>query len=168
MAIIYPPSAAETKYYPSYRLLDGQFGLAFGSLQDLLGSQLPAFGAGSVWEAEGVQFIERDLTSVDYHVITAQGVRLRLQPGPDGQIPITALGALPTPVADLGTASAFNIRETLAQAIEIARELGGVAYIPAGDWQLSGATLRTTAGDVRIRCSDAATIHTLPAEFSTR
>ncbi|MCA1338192.1 hypothetical protein, partial [Pseudooceanicola marinus] len=40
--------------------------------------------------------------------------------------------------------------------------------IPAGDWQLSGATLRTTAGDVRIRCSDAATIHTLPAEFSTR
>lgn len=93
MAIIYSNSASLSKYYPSYRLLDGGLATRFGTLEGLLESTIPAFGAGTLWEADIYRYTEAPATAVDHHVTTAGGVKLYVVPVYGTNVPIYPLRA---------------------------------------------------------------------------
>ncbi|NVK56120.1 MAG: hypothetical protein HWE26_10915 [Alteromonadaceae bacterium] len=77
MSIIYSPSAVSTKEYPSYKLLDGGFALAFSSPENLRESAVQGLGAGTIWQAGTIAYTEAALNEAAA-VTTAGGVRLNI------------------------------------------------------------------------------------------
>jgi hypothetical protein len=78
LPIVYS-SSATSKVYPSFRFLDGTFVLHFSSIAAIIESQISGFGAGTIWQAEGVRYEEVPFSSAGQHLTTQGGVRLSLR-----------------------------------------------------------------------------------------
>lgn len=130
MPIIYSSNVLASKHYPSFRLADGGLAVYFQDVPALLASTIPRFGNNTLWCAGPHQYREVEISSEDYHVRTAGGVRLalntRLTPEAFGAISgessedatealntcLATAKALGLPSVDLGNAL-FNIHGRL-------------------------------------------------------
>jgi hypothetical protein len=114
---------------------------SFPDVATLLASTIPAaaVAVGTVWRTtrEGFSYAAAPSNATNHHVTTAGGVKLYVQPGPDGRVNVLAFGADPTGVAD--ATAAFNTAGLRFKSILVPAGLFRVNNV---DWS------RATVGDM--------------------
>ena len=120
----------DPKYYPSYRLLDGAVAVEFSSLEGMLNSPINDFGGGTIWQAGGFRYLTANGLAPDAHMTTAGGIRLYVQPDPDGAYNALAFGADPTGATDM---------TGLLRSIMTRLPAGATLRLPAGRYAKSGS-----------------------------
>lgn len=80
-----------------------QDAIGFGAVTGLLAANAPARGAGSAWRAGGYRYTEAPDDAIDYHLVTAGGVKLYVDPQvPMLGFPVGAFGAIPLSGGEIG------------------------------------------------------------------
>ncbi len=99
------------------------------SVAGLLLSTALSRGVGAVWHADDYTYVEAEPGAIDWHVETADGVRLYQRPGPRGY-DVRAFGAVP--------GGEGNDLLGYINKVNAATGEGGSIVIPAGHWWIDG------------------------------